>query len=309
MALDFLKIKVDNLSIIKYFRNHPLLYYHSNSDKLLSDKETVMAKTIKQYQGILFEFDFNTLYIKFKPHYYYNDNKHNANDFSIDACTNVLFEFKQLFDVDFNQLYIINIEFGVNLNMPKSLICVKELLLNVIYHRKNEFYVDRKFPYCRFSNSIRGNGTSNVYKIIKCYAKGIQFPDYADINTFRFEVKSNRRRYIETLGISTLNDLLDKNIYNKLFDVLIEEFEEVLIIDENAKPILSDTKLKNFKKKLNPLFWRKLVLYGSRNSYRKNYILYYKQLDSCFSHVKKELNILLIDKLKELKKGAVLTNV
>ena len=309
MALDFLKIKVVNPLITKYFKNHPLLYYHSNSDKLLSDNETVMSKITKQYKGILFEFDFDTLYIKFKPHYYFNDNKHNANDFSIDACTNVLLEFRQLFDVDFNQLYIINIEFGVNLIVPKKLICVKELLSNLIYHRKNEFYVDRKFPYCRFSNSIRGNGTSNVYKIIKCYAKGIQFTEFTDLNTFRFEVKSNRRNYIQSLGVNTLNDLLDKNNYNKLFDVLIEEFEEVLIIDETAKPTLTKTKLKNFEKKLNPIFWRKLILYGSRNSYRKNFILYYQQLDNCFSHVKKELNILLVNKLKELKKGAVLTNV
>jgi hypothetical protein len=302
ILIDFLKIKVINPLIVEYFRNHSLLYYHSNLDVLLSDRETIASKEVKQYKGILFEFEYDILYIKFKPHYFYNDNIHNANDFSIVSCIEVLLRFKQLFEVDFSQLDIINIEFGVNLVFPKNLICVKELLINLIYHGKNEFYTDRKYPFCRFSNSIRVNGSTNVYKIIKCYAKGLQFPQFTDINTFRFEVKSNRRNYIQSLGIFTLNDLTTSKTYDFLSEIIIKEFDEVLIIDETTKPNLTPVKLKNFNNKINPLYWRKLLMFGNRNAFRKNFKLYYKQLNYCFSHVKKEVKNILIDKLIELKK-------
>lgn len=69
-----------------------------------------------------------------------------------------------------------------------------DLLRYFTYHEQNEFHTDRKYNHCRFSNSIDKNGKANVYKIIKAYAKGVQFPAYTDANTFRFEVKSNRKK-------------------------------------------------------------------------------------------------------------------
>ena len=83
ILIDFLKIKVEDPLIINSLFNHTLLYYHSNTEVLLSDKETIISKEKKQYKGIVFEFAYDLLYISFKPHYYFNDNKHNANDFDV----------------------------------------------------------------------------------------------------------------------------------------------------------------------------------------------------------------------------------
>ncbi|RKE91905.1 hypothetical protein [Ichthyenterobacterium magnum] len=306
MTTDFIKIKVSNNDLKQYFWSHPLLYFHSDSEILLFDNETIHTKRKKQYNGILFEFTKHALYIYFKPHYHFNNNLHNANDFNVLNCINTLREFTDTFKVDAKELQIINIEFGLNIVIPKSLICVKDFLTLLTYHGQNQFYTDSKYSFCKYSTTTNCNGKTNVYKIIKCYAKGIQFPEYTDLNTFRFEVKSNRKNYIESLGIKNLNDLLEPSTYQTLENIILEEFDKILIIDDQARPGLSKTKLDNHNKKLNPIYWHKL-LNKSKNVFRKNFKLYYDTLNTCETHLKKEVRKLIFDKLQALKKCAVLT--
>ncbi len=298
--IDFLKIKVEDSLIINSLFNHPLLYYHSNTEVLLSDKESIASKQTRQYKGIIFEFINELLYIKFKPHYYFNDNKHNANDFSIYDCINVLKEFCIMFGVNPFKLIVVNIEFGVNILLPKNLINVRDLLVYLIYHGKNEFYTDRKYSRCRYSHSMNSRGVANTYKMIKCYDKGIQFPEYVDANTFRFEVKSNRKNYINSLGIVTLASLLELKTFDVFTNVILKEFDDLLIIDEKSKPLLSEVKYRNFQKKLNPLYWRKLMMSNNRNAFRLNFNKYYKALDAK-PHLKSEIKNIISSKLLELK--------
>lgn len=304
--IDFIKIRIIDNEIIQFFRSHPKIYFHSSNERLLEDNETIQGKETKQFEGVIFEFIGNNLYISIKPHYNFNGGLHNANDFPVIECRRTLSKFISSFGIDPEELPIVNIEFGLNIVIPENLIDVRDLLAYLIYHEKNEFHTDRKYIYCRFSNSTNKEGTANVYKIIKAYAKGIQFPEYTHPNTFRFEVKSNRRRYIQSLGVHNLGDLLKPEIYETLSGHILKEFDEVLIIDEKAKPVLSKTKLKNHKRKLNQIFWRKL-LYKSRNTFRSNFNKYYNALDTCETHLKKELRNLISDKLQELKKCADLT--
>lgn len=292
--------------VIEYFKQHELLYMHTISEKLLSDNEQIRTTKKRQYNNIIFEFTKYALYIKFKPHYNYNNHLHNANDFSVLNCIRTIKEFVKTFNVGLEYLQIIHIEFGVNIKLPHQLICVKELLSNMIYHKRNEFYTHNKYVLCRFSHSSNRDFKANVYKIIKAYAKGVQYPLFTDKNTFRFEVKSNRKEYINKLGVYTLFDLLNPNIYTTLNNNVLKEFDEVLIIDEKAKPILSETKQKNYEKKLNPLFWSKL-LHKTQNVFRNNVRTYYDALNTCDTHLKKEVRKLIFDKLLELKMCAYLS--
>jgi len=91
-----------------------------------------------------------------------------------------------------------------------------------------------------------------------------------------------------------------------LSETILNEFDEVLIIDDIAKPKLSNTKLSNYKKKLNPIYWRKL-LNKSKNTFRRNLNTYNDALNTCETHLKKELRKLIFDKLHNLKKCAVLS--
>lgn len=301
--IDFLKITITDAEIRQYFYNHKLLYFHSESEILLFDKESIVSKDFKQYKGILFEFTQYALFIHFKPHYYFNNNLHNANDFSFLNCIKALNEFVKTFEVEPTQYKIINIEFGLNVIIPTSLIDVKDLLFYLVYHNQNEFRTSSKYAYCRYSSTYDKNGKVNVYKIIKAYAKGVQFPEYTDLNTFRFEVKSNRKPYINSLGITTINDLLSIDIYNKLSETILKEFDDVLIIDDTVNPKLSKTKLNNFKEMLNPIYWHKKK-YSHRNTFRDNFKRYYDALNTCDTHIKKELRNLISNKLNELKKCA-----
>lgn len=298
--LDFLKIKVTDTKTINCFWFHKALYFHSESEVLLIDDETIKTKNNKQYKGMLFEFTKYALYIRFKPHYCFNDNYHNANDFSVVNCIKTLEEVLSVFDVNLKYLEIINIEFGLNIVIPKELINVKDLLCQLIYHGQNQFTTHSKFRYCRYSNSVNKKGVTNVYKIIKAYAKCVQFPNYTIENTFRFEVKSNRKEYIKALGVITIQDLLTVNVYYKLSEVILKEFDDVLIIDDYAKPKLSELKLRNFEKKLNPLNWSKLLM-KSKNTFRRNFNAYYNSLNTCDRHLKKDIRKLIVDKLNNLK--------
>lgn len=304
--IDFLKIKVTSAYIIDYFWAHPLLYFHSENEKLLNDYETIKSKHKRQYKGVVFEFSNSVLYIHFKPHYYYNNQVHNANDFSFLNSIKTIKDFLNKFEVKASEFQIINIEFGLNVVIPQHLICVKDLLIHMIYHGKNPFSTNHKYMFCRFSNSVNKHGITNVYKIIKAYAKGVQFPMHTDKNTLRFEVKSLRKKYINGLGIYTLHDLLNPNVYNILSQAILREFDEVLIIDDTTKPKLSKTKLNNHFKKLNPICWGKL-LGKSQNVFRRNIKTYYEALNTCDTHLKKEVRKLIFDKLLELKMCAYLT--
>ena len=290
---------------MKYLWEHPMLYFHSKDEKLSTDKELISTTNKRQWNGIIFELTQYCLYIEFKPHYFFNHGLHNANDFKVTDCIKVLKEFISIFQLDPTLLLIRNIEFALNVVIPKELICVKELLLLAIYHERNQFYSNKKLPFMRYSTTVKANGESNVYKIIKSYAKGIQYPKETDLNTWRFEVKSNRKGYISKLGIHTYSDLLNPDIYLTLEETILDEFDKVLILDHSVTPNLTRAKLKTHKERLTQIYWHRLFQ-KSRNVFRTNFNKYYDDLNSCETHLKKELRKLIVNKLQELKKCAIL---
>ena len=192
--IDFLKFYITDNSTIQHLENHYLLEWVKSEDKLnLFDIEVIKTKTIKQYKGIYFCFYTNRIDILFKPHYYFNDNLHNANDFRAIDCINAVLELKNTFNIDLKLLKVVNIEFGINVLSP---IDIKKLITFLLYHEKNEFKTDIGLAFSKKSFRATTTGMINSYKIIKAYAKGLQFPQYTDINTFRFEVKSKKSKYI-----------------------------------------------------------------------------------------------------------------
>lgn len=302
--LDFLKLQTYDLTLVDYFDSNNTLTWLSDTDKLTHlDNEVITTKKIKQFKGILFYFYSNRLDILFKPHYYFNDNLHNANDFKIVDCINIVNNFKDVFKIDLTTLKVVNIEFGINVLSP---IDIKDLITFLAYHEKNEFRTDTGLSYSKKSFSINRNGTSNQYKIIKAYAKGLQFPLYTDINTFRFEVKSKERKYcINQLGIHTANDLLNVDVYYKMIETLIKEFKEVLILDCNTNfDSLNSKELKKIINYNNPFLWYK-IKNQNRNSFSKNKTKYYKLINKVKNNLKNNLEKIIFDKLEILKKGAI----
>jgi hypothetical protein len=301
--IDFLKLQTYELSIIDNFNSNTLLNWYSETDKIkYNDAEVITTKKVKEYKGILFYFYSNRLDILFKPHYYYNSNLHNANDFNIKECIKVVNDFKTTFKIDLSMLKVVNLEFGINILSP---IDIKDLITYLAYHEKNEFRTDSGLPFSKKSYSTNRNGTANEYKIIKAYAKGLQFTQYSNINTFRFEVKSKERKYcVNQLGIYSASNLLDSGIYFKMIETIFKEFKEVLILDYNTNfeslPTKEQKKINQF---LNPLYWYK-VKNQNRNSFSKNKTLYYNLIDKVENNLKQKLEKIIFQKLESLKKGA-----
>jgi hypothetical protein len=304
--MDYIKLSTKDKSIIEYFRNDNRLEWCSSEDKFNRyDPEVINTKDKYQYKGIIFCFYPNELKISFFPHYYFNDNLHNANNFKVIDCINVILEFKNTFKIDWEKLRIINIEFGINVLSP---IDVKDLIMFLAYHNQNEFRTDIQYPFSKKSYLVnKRSQRPNDYKTIKAYAKGIQFPDFCDKNTFRFEIKSDQSKYINKLGIFNINDLLKVDVYERFSDKLILEFKEVLLLNDDDDSNLTVIEKSKFRAYLHPNFWYRIKQDNKRNRFNKEKTKYYKLLDKTGNHLKKQLEKIIFDKLEYLKSGAVST--
>ncbi|MFI8377310.1 hypothetical protein [Leeuwenhoekiella sp. NPDC079379] len=303
--IDFLKIWIYDIRQIEILYTSPLLVWSGKNEKLLPDLESIKTVVTKTYEGIIFNFDCDKLEILFKPHYYFNGNKHNANDFTIKDFLYTLNYFQQILNLDLNLCFIMNIEFGVNIISP---ICIKDLINYIKYHLKNEFLCNAGLSYSKFSTSTNKKGILNVYKIIKAYAQGLQHPKYCDINTFRFEIKSNRTDYIQsTLGVNTLQDLTILDPFLKMKSKIIEEFENVLILDIFANPILNLTEQKKFEKLLNCDSWYHFKQHKDRNKFSKNKKIYLNLIARDNNNLHLTILNSIKDKLCFLTKGAILS--
>jgi hypothetical protein len=314
--IDYLKILSKNTEFAELLFNDPLLKMIDKNDKfsnkLNEENKKIKSTYIKTYKEILFCFFikddvFTKLEILIKPHYYFNDNLHNANNFNAIDCINTLTEIKNTFNFPINELSILNIEFGLNCNSP---IDIKELIHYAIYHEKNEFINSSDtLRFSKISFKHTKYGKANQYKMIKFYAKGLQFPKFANIDDFRFEVKSKERKYIKSLGIYTYADLLKFETYNKLADTIRIEFNKVLIIDSSneGRNLTPKEKLK-LNEYLNTIKWFK-SLQSSRNLFSKYKKEYFKLLDKTENNIHKKLYSIIDEKLIELIKPCAISDV
>lgn len=304
--VDFLKILITDNQLRMFFYQNSLLTWLSKNEKLSHfDFETIYCKETKVYKGILFCFYENKLEILFRPHYYFNDNLHNANDFKTLDCINVFREFINVFTIKNPEaLKIINIEYGINIKSP---IDVKTLVTYLSYHSKNEFRNDDLLAFSKKSYRTNKNGTANTHKIIKAYAKGVQFPDYCEFNTLRFEVKSKKSAFINSLRIFTFDDLLQPELYSEMANSILNEWDECLILGTNNESDKLTTRENNFLSKYqNPFYWFE-IKQKHRNEFNKVKKRYFKLLNKSGTNIHIEIKNIIQQKLEQT--GAFLPTI
>lgn len=173
------------------------------------------------------------LEINVSPHYHFNQYRHNGNDFTplqaIKTISDIL-TYLGIKQREYNELNVCNIEFGLNI-IPGA--DTKDLINGLYFYKKTPFTIpDTKKPYFKKTDATN-------YKQIKAYAKGLQFldvPQYGiNPNTFRFEVKSKQAKNICKYGINTATDLLNLESHNRLGQILLDEWEQVLLINLGLK--------------------------------------------------------------------------
>jgi hypothetical protein len=304
--LDFLKLSILDISLINFLKNHDLLEWVKSEDRFnYFDNEVIKTKTVKQHKGILFCFYSNRIDILFKPHYYFNGGLHNANDFTINDCIKTITELKNIFIIDLKLLKVVNIEFGINILSP---IDIKKLIAFLLYHERNEFKTDTGLAFSKKSFRANPNGSINRYKTIKAYAKGIQFPGFADINTFRYEVNSKESKYINQLGIYTANELLNFDCYLNMTNELQKEWNKVLLADcETDFSNLLATEQAKIKNYLNSITWFNISQDPYKNRFNKERVKYNNLANKNPNNLKTILTKIISDKLEYLKSGYIST--
>lgn len=273
--IDYLQLKITDAGLFKKFKECGLLVFKESKDWISSfDREVINTKTTKHYKEILFVFSNNNLIIKFRPHYFKNNNLHNADDFSVNDCINVIFQLKQIFslsDDDLKLMMINNIEFGLNV---KSVINVFDFLDFLFSHNKNEFKFLRDLKY--FKESSR-----SLENIVKAYSKYMQYPEYCELDTYRFDIRHKRARLInENYNIYSLFDLLNFDCYQLMRDKIIHEFSQLLILHYsiNPKGKLTEAEKQKLNDFTNPLYWRNTKKLN-RNTFNNRKRKYFELLD------------------------------
>lgn len=302
--LDFLKLRIYNRSLIERLNSNSKLVWFKDIETLGHDKVFINTTVLKTYKGVLFCFYADYVEVLFKPHYYYNNDLHNANDFTVTECIDTLESVQSELGISFRDCLIYNIEFGVNIISP---IPIKNLITWLKYHGRNPFINHKGLLYSKVSTSAKANGTYNTYKIIKAYAKGLQFPQYADANLFRFEVKSNRKAYINKLGIKTYADLLKRDSYHVLREIVLKEFESVLILDRVEPMDMSIKQYEAYKQYLDADLWYTFLNDYSRNVFSTHKKKFESLVRAGGQSTKSLLRDLINSKLEYLTKCADLT--
>lgn len=303
IMLDFLKFRTFHQTIINALvysadferlrskGNHTTTYQHKKHNIKLECRKT--KNTAEN------EFIFIDLLIT--PHYYFNGNKHNGNDFKPENCKQVLEEIFSILEIEpsqYRELQLINLEYGVNITPELSM---KNLIEGILYYKKTPFV---------FGSTIKTYKITDAtpYKQIKAYDKGIQFLDYPQYgiqrNTFRFELRSKQAKNIRKLGIISLCDLFRDEVYQRLGESLLCEWENILLI--NLEPDLTGLKSSEAKymSEANTFeFWITKLQNPYRNCYAREVKKYYHKSQNR-NNLHHQLKVQILDKIFYLLCGA-----
>lgn len=227
--IDGVKIDCPNLNGSEWLSNK-LLCFRANVDtqtgELLDSTQTAV------YRGLVFiitkskKYD-DTFYcsVRGSLHKYWNKGKHNANDFNYNALQSVLNELNQKFSINPEKAILRNLEFGVNVQLS---ITSTELFKNMVTSGKHNFSI------LKVEGKILGRCISKSQTTYKIYDKGKQYKT-VEKNLIRFEVHVNKMQYLSRLEVVNLSDILNVEKLQKLAEMLINEWFEVVYYNKQIE--------------------------------------------------------------------------
>lgn len=217
-----------------------------------------------------------------------NNGVQNHNDFNFSQLCNTI-DYLSSKLIDINEADITQLEFGLNLNTSKS--AEKIIIDNIYFHKLKLFDTNKTFNGKGFLRQF-----NRTEYIIKVYDKAKQYRQVNNI--LRFEIKFIKKRDFNKLGIVNINDL--KSVHNiiRLYDYLIQRFNELTIVDNLSE---SNNDFQTINTYLDFNFWRRLDEDGKRNS---KYI-HKKKFESLLEYhnllqTKKEITTLIKSKFNHL---------
>ncbi|SHK72209.1 hypothetical protein SAMN04488007_3666 [Maribacter aquivivus] len=312
--IDYIQIWVTDLCEIQRLWNHPLIHFKNKIEKVSKETGEFYNKETKEFEGISFRKEPHKpnkpnegrerIVIGFNPHYWFNKNEHNANNFSALDSIETFKRFVSIFNIESYSNYSANnLEYGLNFLFNDY---DKEVIGYNIYHSRNLFIQDQEHRYAKRAHSYY-KGKPNYFSYVKLYSKGFQYPEYCDKKTLRFEMGSKQSKNIKTLGIKNIGDLLNIEVYYKLKEALIKNSLKVLIIDQYPKLNELNPRDKNrLIKYSNSSFWYNVIQTKRSATFNEKCESYNVLLDRTglnintefHNRIKEKLEILLPEKRK-----------
>jgi hypothetical protein len=221
VPIDFIKAEVIGMQI-EDFTSNPIL----EAPVSIYDGE-LLTKTIYNYKNLRIKIFENNKRIEFSGslHTFYNDGKHNYNDFSKSMLNEALSVLFKSLKIKPHNLYLIHLEWGFNIEPPFT---SNYVLDRLIQHKSinKTVGIDCKIEgkYIQFKHS------NMVFKI---YNKAKHFNLKNEL--MRIEIKQTNWSKYRIQGIRTLADFMN-SCKNQFLNELLNQWNRVIFYDiDNCK--------------------------------------------------------------------------
>tara|TARA_B110000046_G_scaffold73984_1_gene81867 strand:+ start:1016 stop:2083 length:1068 start_codon:yes stop_codon:yes gene_type:complete len=225
--------------------------------------ETTTYRETYEYQGIVFkkatsnkrflnsEEKKSTYYtMEGSLHKFNNGGKYNFDRFSYSDFILAMDKICLRFSLNPWNLKLTNLEFGLNINLP---ITSKNFISFLKTNKQKEHSIT---PYT--DGGIMLEFHFDQYRI-KCYDKGTQNKKLFNTpeTLFRYEIHAKKAQYLDKLGVSTLGDLYNKDVWRTLNNTLLKTFDQTVIFNgqTRGKTPKKQTMISNMN---NREFWKSL---------------------------------------------------
>lgn len=284
--IDGIKISLPTIRAKDWY-NNKLLKFHNITDKKTKQPASMVDWAV--YDGLKFKtYKSNRCLLQGSLHKYYNQGRHNYNDFSILNLWQVLEDLYQRFNINPDETILENVEFGVNIQSP---IPSKELIKSVRAY-KNMNFTD----YWRDRKKV-GKITSTKRYEIKIYDKGKQ-EKIQNRNLIRIEVSFNKMLQLKQHNIISLTDLTKTKTLELFTSHLLEVWDELITHEKGMKyKQMRPLEHKKYLQFINGEYWIDLSKKQRYRSKKK-----YKEITAKYgtSNVQNTIGNLIQDKCLEL---------
>jgi hypothetical protein len=184
----------------------------------------------------------------------------NYSQFSVNTLRESIQKIERELNITAQDIRLHNLEFGVNIILPFPV----ELFLDSILSYKG-----------RDPDVLTYKGTGNMRRFtfdqyeLKLYDKGLQYSIPG--NLLRVEVKVTRMHILQkNIEVRTLNDLLRREIYPHLLELLLDPLRVVLMAEYNL-PLknLTTSERRLYKDGNTRTYWKRLVEKNKRQYWKK----------------------------------------
>lgn len=285
IPIDFIKCKIINFPKEELL-NNPLLDFISHVNLETGELKPKREAYYKNLKFTVEESGF--IEISGSIHKYFNDGMHNHNDFTYLNYKSALKRIYEDFKIEPKNMWIQNIEYGVNITPPLS---CNQILNNCFLHKKLPISMPQN---SKFAHYIQAEHKSNY--ILKIYDKAKQYrPKYNElkgVEILRIEVKQIRLSKYRKMGIETLEDFnkFDKAIF---VNDLLNKWEEVIFFN----PLSNNSKFSNPFSNAN--YWENLLYKNPKTYYNKIKNLKKQNSNNCLD-IQIEIMNTIIENIKKL---------